>query len=342
MQLVLDTNGLSLRKRNDAFWITAKEGRRLISPQRVSSIAVTADCLLSSAAIRLAARHSIPIYFYNGAGRPEARLWSPHFGSIARIRREQMKWAETPEATRWVIDLFKLKTAGQVQTLKLIRRRKRMGPLGAKAGMLAEALPNDCNAMDAFDNKAISECRNQIMGIEGNMAKKYWAFVADSLPKEYHFSSRTRRPALDIFNAALNYLYGMLYHTVGQAALSAGLDTHLGVLHTDQYAKPTFVFDLIEPFRPWIDQALIMACLDQKLPLEATRPHKNGLWLNTEGKRFIIELYHECLGTKVRWRKRVLTRKNHMYRFAGELGQKLLGNVEAPNENEDFDPLDLL
>ena len=100
MQLVLNTNGLTVKKRNNAFYIIGKEGRRLISPKRVTSIAVTADCLLSAAAIRLAAQHKIPIYFFNRSGMADARLWAANFGSIATIRRRQVLLAETPEATQ--------------------------------------------------------------------------------------------------------------------------------------------------------------------------------------------------------------------------------------------------
>ncbi|MEM1123772.1 MAG: CRISPR-associated endonuclease Cas1, partial [Bacteroidota bacterium] len=91
MQLVLDTNGLSLKKRNNSFWIVSKKHRRVISPHRVSSIAVIRDCLISTAAMRLAIKHKIPIFLFNYAGKAEGSLWSPYFGSIATIRRNQLK-----------------------------------------------------------------------------------------------------------------------------------------------------------------------------------------------------------------------------------------------------------
>ena len=60
------------------------------------------------------------------------------------------------------------------------------------------------------------------------------------------FEKRSRRPALDHFNSALNYLYGMTYGVVEGGIFAKGLDPFIGLLHTDQYNEPTLAFDLIE------------------------------------------------------------------------------------------------
>ena len=69
MQLLLDTHGLVIKKRNSSFWVQAKTTSRLISPHRVTSIAVTSNCFLSTSAIRLAVAHQIPIYLMDGIGQ---------------------------------------------------------------------------------------------------------------------------------------------------------------------------------------------------------------------------------------------------------------------------------
>ena len=42
----------------------------------------------------------------------------------------------------------------------------------------------------------------------------------------------------------------MLYAVVEGGLFASGLDPHLGILHADEYNKPTLAFDMIEPFRP--------------------------------------------------------------------------------------------
>jgi CRISPR-associated protein Cas1 len=322
MQLVLDTNGLVVKKKNNSFWIISKEKRRLISPRRVDSIAVTADCLLSAAAIRLAARHQIPIYFFDGTARLQARLGGPGFGSIASIRRQQVLFAQSTAATQWIIELLLLKASHQVSCLS------RMGYV--KPGMqarLREVIPEiEAKAAELrpLGQQLLSACQLQLMGQEGNIAKLYWQSLAMLLPEELGFGGRSRRPARDPFNAALNYAYGMLYGLTGSAILAAGLDTHLGLLHADAYNKPTFTFDLIEPFRPWVDEMLVKESLKKKLQLAYFDEKEGAFTLNKAGKRFLIPLFNDHMAARIRFRGRLLSRKNHVYRFAGEFAQFLL------------------
>ncbi len=43
-----------------------------------------------------------------------------------------------------------------------------------------------------------------------------------------------------------------------KACILAGLDPCLGFLHTDNYGKPSLVFDLIEPFRILAERAVVL------------------------------------------------------------------------------------
>lgn len=327
MQLVLDTNGLLVRKRNNSFWVSSKTEKRTISPHRISSIAVTADCLISSAAIRLAAQHKIPIYFFNAAAKIEARMWSPGFGSLAKIRRKQMEFIHSPEATRWVIGLFQEKLRQQEACMRLMIKKRRSKAL---LQTFTESLDSMKETSKKFEGVASTPIRNvsgNIMGIEGNIAKVYWRFLSASLPKSYVFPKRSRRPALDPFNASLNYLYGMLYSVTEGAALAAGLDTHVGFLHADEYNKPTFVFDLIEPFRPWVDKLLVQVCLEGKLQERFFEEIDDGIWIAKAGKRFLIPLFNDYMNMRIMFNGRRLSRKNHIYRYAGEFAQGLLNEI---------------
>lgn len=337
MQILLDTNGLTVKKRNNAFWIVAKEGQRLISPKRVTSIAVTADCLLSASAIRLAASEGIPIYFFNRAGKADAKLWGSNFGSIATIRREQTLFALKPEATAWVIGLFELKAEHQIQVLRFLIQKKKKSQLELRIRQGIEQIEAGIAELKKYREQPIKDCRSYMLGGEGQMAKVYWKLVSDSLPRAYQFPARSRRPALDMFNAMLNYQYGMLYNSIGKATLAAGLDPTLGVLHTDGYQRLSFTFDLIEPFRPWIDQRLVEACLDGSVSSAFFEEKNGGLWLNQAGRRWAIPTFNALMEERRRFQHKHLSSANHMYRFAGTFAQQLLNN---PTSDEDI--LDLL
>lgn len=107
--------------------------------------------------------------------------------------------------------------------------------------------------------------------LEGRAAQVYWdLLVATPLPwREWalkripaHWaaiSPRTSgrrervRDATDPFNAVLNYCYTLLEVETRIACEATGLDPDLGLLHTDDRLRESFIYDLLEPLRSKAD-----------------------------------------------------------------------------------------
>ena len=290
MQLVLDTEGVTLKRQDGCFFVTQGEINRMISPLKITSIAILNTCLVSSAAVLLAAEHQIPIYFISATGSPEARIDSVYFKNLPIIRRQQVLFALHEDATAWVICLFDVKKAHQKENFDFIRNRK--------AALIPVIDKRQVDMDKAFGEmakhaaKKMPHVANNLMGLEGTMARYYWQTIADALDDPSLFDKRTRRPAEDSFNAALNYGYGMLYNIVENGVLAAGLDPQLGFLHADDYARPTLVFDIIEPFRPWVDRLLIEQYLTGQAKAEYFDARDKGIYLNAAGKRWLIPLFN--------------------------------------------------
>jgi CRISP-associated protein Cas1 len=327
MQLLLDTNGLSLSKLNASFHIRHKEkGTRLISPHKITSIAVLRDCNISSAAIRLAVKHQIPITFYTAYGKAEAAVYSASYANIASIRRRQVTAAESAEASSMVVQWFALKTEGQILHLQQL-------VLDEKGKTEAiQFLQKQLEQMQQHKDKALSMARSSLLGIEGTAARKYWQTISAALPPDWRFEGRSRQPALDPFNCMLNYLYGMTYNVVENAIRAAGLDPYFGFFHVDMHQRPTLVYDLMEPFRPWIDQYLTKTILLNAKPLATHFETKeNGLWLSKEGRKVLIPGYNEFMQEKINWQQYNTSRKNHIHRFTVLLAQQFKDGKTLPD-----------
>ncbi|MEM6698810.1 MAG: CRISPR-associated endonuclease Cas1 [Bacteroidota bacterium] len=321
MQLVLDTKNIQLLKNGGTFEIVSEGGKRQIAPAKLSSIAITANVMLEAAAVRLAIQHQIPILFFNYIGKAQARLWSPYFESIASLRRQQLRFTESPEATAWMIDVFLLKTEGQVASLRFLRKRSTRIASGLD-GVIRNINKQSRN-FERYRDQLPEEARNNLMGVEGAIARQYWQGIGNALPKRYAFQKRSRRPAEDAFNALLNYCYGMLYSVVEGGIFAAGLDPYLGILHADEYKKPTLAFDLIEVFRPWIDQLLIQECTHLKIEKNFFTKNQHGLYLNKTGKAYIIPLFNDFLRSERKFQQRESSVKNHIHFIAGQLAQRI-------------------
>jgi len=314
MQLVLDTKNLDISRLRGLFLIEAPDGvRRTISPRKVTSIAVTQACRLHTGAIELAAAHEIPIYLLSPIGKVTARLGAPNFQSIATLRRRQVEFATAPDAARWVTGLYLLKTDGQLDNLTHLEAKH--PAIGAMRAIARKA--DDLVALP------LAEAGPKIMAMEAAIARHYWQALAQWLPPECDFEKRTRRPAQDPFNAALNYLYGMLYTVVESGLFAAGLDPHLGLLHADEYNKPVLAFDFIEPFRPWADRLLIDQYTAAKVPAAYFVKIPGGLALGKAGKAFFIPLFNGWLRTERTWGGKRATVRNHIYQLAGRYAKKL-------------------
>ncbi len=330
MQLILDTAGLSLTTNRGAFQVIKGEQQRRISPKRVTSIAITSHCVVHTQALELAAKNEIPVILFNRIGKAYSRMWSPYFVNLAALRKQQWRFGESIEATKWIIDLYRMKTEQQCNNLKWLKR---------KAPNQKAALSIAISRMTAIQNitrrhedKLLVDCRNSLMGIEGSIARIYFRAVAPCMPEAYQFQKRSRRPAEDIFNAGLNYLYGMTYSIVEGGLFAAGLDGQQGLLHADDYKKPTLSFDLIEPFRPWIDRLLMEECFENTLPKKFFAKNQHGWFLSKYGKAYLIPRYYDFLEKRRMFQGRKVSNKNHVYYLAGQLATKVRTfNVELDN-----------
>lgn len=323
MQLVLDTRGTALKQRNRAFHIIGKTEQRVISPQRLSSIAVTADCLISTAAIRLAVMHHIPIFLVDAAGQIEGRLWSAHFTGLASLRRAQSNWVDDGLWVPWIYADIRLKLERQAAVISRLGLEDpglaALLPARDAILKLADGLQDQPESADGL------KIRQALLQAEAQAGRLYWQALAKALPPTWTFKSRSRRPAQDPFNAALNYAYGMLYQILESAVFAAGLDPYIGVLHAEEYARPALVFDLIEPFRPWVDELLMAAFRAPACSMSHFEPKDGGWWISKTGKAWLIPMMNGFIEEKITLDGSLKSRKNHIYGYVGQLAKEIQG-----------------
>lgn len=293
MHLVINSYGCSLRKKKGRFKLKNKKGTTFFSPEQIEAITLTRSCLITTDAIMLALEHEIPIYMIERNGKPLGRFWSHHYGSIATIRRHQLEWSRTAAAARWMRVQIYEKLSSQAALLKKWAIR-----IPGRALALidtAKQLEAEAETLAQWAEMPIYEQEQQLRAFEGINSRRYFKAINHALPKRFRFTSRSRRPAADAFNALLNYLYGMLYQVVDHSLVLAGLDPGLGVLHSDNYRRPALAFDMIEPLRPWADEVALGLCVNRNFKQLHTRPRGDGLWLSEAGRKLVIPTFDTYL-----------------------------------------------
>ncbi len=113
-----------------------------------------------------------------------------------------------------------------------------------------------------IDNRRLLKLAGQVKSgdsdnCEGQAARVYWKALG-LFPK--------REPGSDTVNGLLDYGYMVLNAVVARAICSSGLHPGLGLHHHNRYNPFCLASDLMEPFRPLVDQAVVEICQTNEDP----------------------------------------------------------------------------
>ena len=117
--------------------------------------------------------------------------------------------------------------------------------------------------------------------LEGQAARRYWPALFDN-------PGFRRNPDLPDQNKNLNYGYAVLRAIVARAICAAGLHPSLGIHHHNRYDAFALADDLMEPFRPIVDRAVV-AWLRENGPLEELTPKAKAALIQPLMGRFTVK-----------------------------------------------------
>ena len=329
MHLVLNSYGATLQKENDLFVISTADGKQSVPPDKVTSISISKAARITSDAVLLAIKHQVDILFVNEQGMPEGRVWSIQYGSISNLRRAQLDFMYSPAVIPWVQQLLMQKINGQAALLLALQPPPQQLAAHNMVRFAVNSIEDYKNKIIGCQGETISDVAPSIRGWEGAASKKYFTTIGKLLPNEYAFETRNRQPATDIFNAMLNYAYGILYGKVEGALIKAGLDPYAGIFHRDEYNRPALVYDVIEQYRVWMDYVVIQLCREKAIPADCFFKDEDtgGIRLEALGKRILIQSVNDYLSEIILMDGKERSRLTHIDLEAQTLGQFFNQNV---------------
>ncbi|MCX5685178.1 MAG: CRISPR-associated endonuclease Cas1, partial [Planctomycetota bacterium] len=146
-----------------------------------------------------------------------------------------------------------------------------------------------------------AESAEQLLGLEGNLAARYYANFGSLLtPRDFDaswdFRTRNRRPPKDPVNALLSFGYAMLAKECTVAILAEGLDPWWGLYHKPRHGRPALALDLMEEFRPLVvDSAVITAVNTGMVAASDFTRSQAGCILAPKGRKAFIRAYEARL-----------------------------------------------
>ena len=126
----------------------------------------------------------------------------------------------------------------------------------------------DLNLLPTYDffHKTVEKINQttnleELRGYEGICAREYFQAFALFIPSPFSFTERNRRPPKDPVNSMLSLGYTLLAQTIQMILNIQGIDPQIGFFHQPKDMKTLLVLDLMEMYRAWIIDDLVIRLL---------------------------------------------------------------------------------
>lgn len=199
---------------------------------------------VSSGALATCAFWKIPVLILTQRGNPVAILKSLDDDSHVKTRICQYEAIRNGKSVEIAKKVILAKIGGQNQVLK-------------KYGLRQHDIIKAKETINKIESDKLSSVRKQLLSIEGRLTDYYFHQIFRLLPKSIMIDKRRTYKAYDGINNIFNLCYSILKWKVYTAVIRAKLEPFLGFLHSEQFAKPSLVCDLMEIYRPLVDDFIL-------------------------------------------------------------------------------------
>lgn len=306
--LYVTTQGAYLSKEGETVLVSVEKEKRLQVPvHTLGGIVCFGRIMCSPFLMGFCAENNIGISFLTEYGRFLARVQGPVSGNVL-LRREQYRRADLPDFS---VQMAKYILTGKIANSRTVLQRA-IRDHGDKI-----ALPDVERAVIILGEslKRIEKISDldELRGVEGETARCYFSMfdhMITSQKNEFYFKGRNRRPPLDNVNCLLSFLYTLLVHDIRSALEGVGLDPAVGFLHRDRPGRPGLALDLMEEFRSFLVDRLVLSLINlgQIKARGFTKADTGAVTMSDETRKEVIvtyqkrkqdEILHPYIGEKV-------------------------------------------
>lgn len=206
------------------------------------------------------AEKDVTISFLTEYGRFLAMVKGPVSGNVL-LRRKQFRMADDPDISALIAGFV---LTGKISNCRTVLERS-IRDHGEKINRKAVKKVS-ARLLKYIQKELQKDNLNKLRGIEGDAAHQYFN-VFDELiiqnKDSFVFSGRNRRPPTDPVNCLLSFVYTLLVHDVRSALESVGLDPAVGFLHRDRPGRPGLALDMMEEFRPFFADRLVLSMINR-------------------------------------------------------------------------------
>ncbi len=300
MEIYLSTFGARLRVKDGLYEVTVPDmsgaNNHIVeqyAAHQVEAILFQRGSSVSADVMLLAFQHGTDIVVLDHFGNPQGRLYPNEPNNTIKLWKAQLLLSETAKGLDLARAFIIQKLKGRLNHLRKLKARRN----AEKCVLIVKAEQEIGNYLHKIKELIITNPianAATLRGLEGMAGRIYFDTLCALMPDDYTLNGRNFRPTLDIFNAFLNYGYGILYRKIEKALHQVGLNPYIGLMHNDGHKKKSMVYDCIEAFRAWIE-AEVFKLFTRKIaqPHHSIQIEDKGIWLNEAGKQILVTTLSE-------------------------------------------------
>jgi len=291
--LFVTTQGAYLSKEGETIAVKIEQKTRMRIPiHTIGGVVCFGAVTCSPYLMGFCSDNDVSISFLTKYGRFLAMVKGPVSGNVL-LRRKQFRMADCKKMSALI--------AGFVLTGKLANSRTVLerSIRDHKDKMDKEAVEKVSVRLSFYIKKELQkDDLDRLRGIEGDAAHQYFSVFNELIlaqKESFLFSGRNRRPPTDRINCLLSFVYTLLVHDVQSALESVGLDPAVGFLHRDRPGRPGLALDIMEEFRPFIADRLVLSMINrnQVQPDGFIIKESGAAYMDDETRKIVLTTYQK-------------------------------------------------
>ena len=281
-----------IRKEGMTFVVEVEDKKALQAPVRtIENIVCFGFKPLTPALMAFCVENNIGISYLSMHGKFLARVYGEQRGNVL-LRKTQYSMSDSEDKSLCIArNIIAAKLANSRSVLQ--RHKRNHGDSGD--GRIAAAIDELARYIKLIQN---AHNLDVLRGYEGDSASIYFGCFNElitSQKEDFVMNGRTKRPPLDYVNALLSFVYMLLVNELRSAMETTGLDPQVGFLHRIRPGRPSLALDLMEEFRAYIADRVVLNLINLKQVSKADfeRRETGEIRISERGRKEVLMAYQK-------------------------------------------------
>lgn len=276
-------NGYLKRKDNTLRFTSYDGEKRDIPIERISDIYVMSEMSFNTTFLSYISQYGIPIHFFNYYNFYTGSFYPKESNLAGQLLVNQVQHYTEYDKRLLIAKKFIQAAADNIyRNLRYYNGRDK----------------NVSDYMKDIDSlrtglvgvKSIQE----LMGIEGNIRKKYYAAWSVIINQEIEFDKRVMHPPDNMINSLISFVNSLVYTRTLSEIYHTQLNPTISYLHEPGIRRYSLCLDISEVFKPLIGDRLIFLLLNRKQITEKSFTKElNYLHLKKDASKLIVSEFEK-------------------------------------------------